>query len=257
LKSTLKNILKQAANPSRFNVMAGKVTSRLFENNSKAKIQVNLSWIQENLECYETYASKINPAIWLESKAIGTDIAKRAEDVLREIEYDLGGGAIYTFLYFIIRFTQPLNVVETGVAAGFSSYAILAALEKNKKGKLYSSDFPYFRLPNPEKYIGVIVPEDLKKGWSLFIEGDEKNLPKILNKVDSINLFHYDSDKSYTGRKKALAMVSNKLSQAPIILMDDIQDNSHFHDMVKDMNREDWHIFEFKGKYVGMIGKLA
>lgn len=257
MKSTLKNILKQATKPSRFNVMAGKVVSRLFENNSKTSIQTNLTWIKEGLECYETYASQINPAIWIESKAIGEDITKRSEDILRGIEYDLGGGGLYTFLYFIIRLTKPKNVVETGVAAGFSSYAILAALEQNKTGKLFSSDFPYFRLPNPEKYIGVIVPDELKKNWTLLIEGDEKNLPKIMNEVDSIDLFHYDSDKSYKGRKKALAMVSSKLSQTAIILMDDIQDNSHFHDMVMDIKREDWRIFEFKGKYVGMIGMLA
>lgn len=257
MKSTLKNIFTQAAKPSRFNVMAGKVISRIIESNSEADKQENLRWIKENLGCYETYASNINPGIWLESKTIGEEIATRAEDILREIEYDLGGGGIYTFLYFIARLTQPKNVVETGVAAGFSSYAILAALEKNKKGKLFSSDFPYFRLPNPEKYIGVVVPDELKKNWSLFIEGDEKNLPKIMHEVDTVDLFHYDSDKSNRGREYALSLVSEKLSENAVILMDDIQDNFHFCNLVKKINSEEWRIFEFNGKYVGMVGKLV
>ena len=257
MKSTLANILKQAVKPSRFRVMTGKVASRVFERISKTSHQDNLRWIESNVESYESYASKVDQALWLESKEVGEIIATRAEKVLSEIEHDLGGGAIHTFLYFIARYIQPNNVVETGVAAGFSSYSILQALEKNDHGELFSSDFPYFRLPNPEKYIGIIVPDNLRKNWTLLVEGDEKNLPIIIGKVESIDLVHYDSDKSYKGRKNALAMISNKLSANAIILMDDIQDNLHFHDMVKDMNREDWHIFEFKGKHVGMIGKLA
>lgn len=257
MKSTLKNILKQASKPSRFSVMAGKVASRIMEVDSAADKQENLQWIQENLECYETYASNTNQTMWSESKSIGEEIEKRAEEVLREIEYDLGGGAIYTFLYFIVRITQPKTVVETGVAAGFSSYAILAALEKNKVGKLFSSDFPYFRLPNPEKYIGVIVPDELKENWSLYIEGDEKNLPKIINKVDSIDLFHYDSDKSNRGREYALGNVSRKFSDNAILLMDDIQDNTHFFNLIKNTKPVEWRIFEFSGKYVGMIGGIG
>jgi hypothetical protein len=35
--------------------------------------------------------------------------------------------------------------------AGFSSSAILTALKENGEGILYSSDFPYFRIKNPEK----------------------------------------------------------------------------------------------------------
>ena len=44
---------------------------------------------------------------------------------------------------------------------------LLQAIEKNNVGKLFSSDFPYFRLENPEQYIGIVVPNDLKKNWRL------------------------------------------------------------------------------------------
>ena len=94
---------------------------------------------------------------------------------LKKIKYDLGGGGFYPLLFFIVKYIKPNIVVETGVAAGFSSYAILKAIEENKKGRLYSSDFPYFRIPNPEKYIGIIVPEKLKKSWDLLIDGDNIN----------------------------------------------------------------------------------
>ena len=76
---------------------------------------------------------------------------------MENIQYNLGGGADYPLLYFLTRYLNPENVLETGVAAGFSSYAILSALQKNRKGTLYSSDFPYLRIKNPERYIGIVV----------------------------------------------------------------------------------------------------
>lgn len=160
-------------------------------------------------------------------------------------------------LNFITRYMEPDCIVETGVAAGFSSYSFLSAIKANGRGKLYSSDFPYFRIPNPESYIGVIVEESLKDNWSLCIDGDEICLPKIVRSVNKVDIFHYDSDKSYSGRKFAFSVISKVLSRDGIILMDDIQDNSFFYDYVEDNNPESWCVFEFQGKYVGMIGKLT
>ena len=107
-------------------------------------------------------------------------------------------------LYFLIRKFNLINIVETGVAAGWSSLAILKAFKKNGKGKLYSSDFPYFRLENPEKYIGYLAKDESNKdNWFLDIRGDDIALPEIVKKLDNntIDLFHYDSDKSYDAKK--------------------------------------------------------
>ncbi len=169
----------------------------------------------------------------------------------------MGGGGIYPFLYFITLFTKPDCIVETGVGAGFSSYAFLAAIKVNGRGKLYSSDFPYFRLPDPESYIGIVVEESLKDNWELYIDGDEANLPRILNSIKEVDIFHYDSDRTYSGRKMAMSLIERSLSEDGIILMDDIQDNSFFRDYVEEKNAQSWYIFKFKGKYVGMIGKLT
>ena len=160
-------------------------------------------------------------------------------------------------LYFLTRYLNPKNVLETGVAAGFSSYAILSALQKNGKGTLYSSDFPYFRIKDPEKYIGIVVEKSLRKNWNLFIEGDENNLPKIFKTVKKIDIFSYDSDKTYSGRSKTLKKVSNFLTENSVIIMDDIQDNSFFHDYIKENNISNWKVFEFHNKYLGIIGKLV
>ena len=47
------------------------------------------------------------------------------------------------FLYYLCRIIKPTNVVETGVAYGLSSLFILAALNKNKHGNLFSIDSKY------------------------------------------------------------------------------------------------------------------
>jgi hypothetical protein len=73
--------------------------------------------------------------------------------------------------------------LETGVAAGYSSCAFLEAMNKNKIGKLFSSDFPYFRIPNPDQYIGILVDKKYKKNWKLFLDGDERNIIKIKKKL--------------------------------------------------------------------------
>ena len=62
---------------------------------------------------------------------------------------EFGGNYAVEILYFIARISKPKNILETGVAAGYSSYTFLKAIKKNKVGTLYSSDFPYFRLKNP------------------------------------------------------------------------------------------------------------
>lgn len=253
----LKNVFVQALKRKRFFVMLKKVKNRFFDNKGMLSKQENLEWLMSHCSNFETLAKELDPLLWDETLLMSKKLESRAHKVLREIEYDLGAGGIYPFLYFITRYTVPDCIVETGVAAGFSSYAFLSAIKVNGKGKLYSSDFPYFRLPNPERYIGVVVEESLTDSWSLYIDGDEINIPKIFNIVTQVDIFHYDSDKSYSGRELVVTMVEKKMSDKGIILMDDIQDNSYFHDYIKNNHVPIWYVFRFQNKYVGMAGKLT
>src|SRR5690606_16620543 len=108
-------------------------------------------------------------------------------------------------LYFLIRRRNPHITIETGVAAGFSSETIFHALKKNASGgKLFSSDFPYFRQDNPERYIGALVSDEFRADWPLYIEGDDRNLEKIYAQAPRFDFFHYDSDKRYAAREKTL-----------------------------------------------------
>jgi hypothetical protein len=182
-------------------------------------------WANENSISLHDYCNKINPRIWQESIKAFNQIELQGMKTLNSISHSLGGGGASPLIYFHCRIIKPKIVVETGVAAGWSSFSILEALRVNGQGQLYSSDLPYFRLKNPEQYIGCIVPESLRKNWYLDFRGDEIAIPEICSKVQNIGIFHYDSDKSYSGRLFAIKQIQKKLSLNSIVIFDDIQNN--------------------------------
>ena len=49
-----------------------------------------------------------------------------------------------------------------------------------------------------------MVPASMRKQRELFYEGDSINLPRILSAVHSIDLVHYDSDKSVSREGRCL-----------------------------------------------------
>jgi predicted O-methyltransferase YrrM len=207
----------------------------------------------ELLQTIEPFAMSVSLELWSEAAAFAESLHEQGAARLAALPVKLGGGGRYDLLYFLTRFLRPRIVVETGVAAGYSTQAILKALQVNGSGRLYSSDFPYFRLDQPEQYIGILVDDSLKANWELYVEGDAKNLRQIAAKIDRVDLLHYDSDKTYQGRKSALKILEPLLSQDAIIVMDDIQDNSFFHDYVRDTTRV-WRVFDGGEKLVGLIG---
>jgi predicted O-methyltransferase YrrM len=212
--------------------------------------------LNQNLIDFEDFAKNIDQNLWQESVTFSQELEHKSKEILSKLSIGIGGGGIYPLIYFVTRHKKPKITVETGVAAGYSSQTFLSAIDKNGFGKLYSSDFPYFRIDNPEKYIGILVDEKLKSNWNLYIDGDKTNLPKIMSEIDSIDLFHFDSDKSYEGRIFATNLIKNKLSENAIVFYDDINDNTHFYDYVTQNNIKNYKVFKFMGKYIGMIGNF-
>lgn len=250
------NILRQALNPGRALVMARKVMSRMFDPAGDISPAENAVWLQQHATSFSALASELNASLWTQTQQATKELEAHGDSVLAQIPHKLGGGGMHELLYFLVRFRQPQTTVETGVATGFSSAAILRAIHENGTGELFSSDFPYFRVPDPERYIGCVVPTELRDPWTLLIEGDATNLPKILATTEQIDLFHYDSDKSYSGRAKAVELISPVLNVDALFIMDDIDDNSFFHDHVMRTRPSQWFVFEHRGRHVGVIGKL-
>ena len=78
-------------------------------------------WLKSERSSFEKLAISRDPKLWSETEKNSTLLEEHAAKILGKIEYDLGGGGAYPFLYFITRYMEPDCIVETGVAAGFSS----------------------------------------------------------------------------------------------------------------------------------------
>ncbi len=248
----MKNILINIIKNKYFLTILKKIFKRFEKDTSiEAKRWAQLNTVQST----EEFCSSIDPILFNEINEEIKTIEEHAKKKILELPVKLGGAGNYKLLYFLIRKIKPLNVVETGVAAGWTSLAILRALKKNGKGFLYSSDFPYFRLKDPEQYIGYLAKDEInKENWFLDIRGDDIALPNIMSKLKnkSIDLFHYDSDKSYSGRNNAMKILNSKLNSKTIIIFDDIQNNFHLRDYVK-KNQKSFCILAFEEKYLGIL----
>ncbi|MCB9991005.1 MAG: class I SAM-dependent methyltransferase [Rhodospirillales bacterium] len=240
-----------------FSVMAEKALLRFKEKDYQKQSESVRTWCAAHAMSCDDFMRSLDLKLYEETQAAAAEIERHCRLKLSTIELDLGGGGNYPLLYFLVRYLQPENVIETGVAAGWSSQAMLTALAKNDgDGKLYSSDFPYFRYEEPEKLVGFVVDESFKSRWRLFIEGDKFNLPAIMKETGAVDLFHYDSDKSYSGRRFAYETVRKKLSDRAVVIFDDIQDNFHFRDFVTAQDVP-FCVFEFEGKYIGLTGSIV
>ncbi len=247
----LKNLVLNALRPGYAKVLVHKVLKRL-EKNEEPKAR---AWAEQKVRrTIQEFCRASDEVIWNEADAESRALERTAQSVLSKIPYHLGGGGAHPLLYFLIRTHRPRVVFETGVAAGWSSSAILTALDKNQHGNLFSSDFPYFRLSEPEKYVGALVDERLEDRWNLDVRGDALAIPNFLSQIGShpVDFLHYDSDKSYSGRDFVLRALLEKFSNTAVLLIDDIQDNFHFRDFVTQHELEH-EVFAFEGKFVGLV----
>ena len=246
---SLRNIARNATRPDYLPVMARKLAGRLRPSHRSAALR----WCAEVAEDLPRFASSLDPALWAEAEEFGREFRARARAQLAALGVELGGGGHFQLVYFLVRHLQPTVVLETGVAAGWTSSAILTALERNGGGTLYSSDFPYFRLEEPERYVGCLVEDRLRGDWHLGVKGDRANLAEFLPEIDRIDFVHYDSDKTAEGRTYALERIAPKLAPGAPVMMDDIDDNTFFRDWVASSGRP-YRVFARGRKYVGLTG---
>lgn len=136
-------------------------------------------------------------------------------------------------LYCCVRHIKPEMLVETGVAVGSSSYAILIALEKNQKGFLNSIDIGYNHTFSDGFQTGKIIPENLKQRWHLTIGDSKEKLPELLKKIVHLDFFYHDSDHSYEHMMFEFKTIFPFLSNHSYILADDIYFHTAFDDFTK------------------------
>ena len=147
------------------------------------------------------------------------------------------------FLYWLVRKLNPKTIVQTGVCNGLSSAFMMLGLVKNgAEGSLHVIDLPpVFNSKDAAwtvkgKVYGVVIPEGKSSGWMVpdayrnrfdLWTGDAKAvLPKMVDKVNSVDLFYHDSDHTYDHMMFEFREAKRKLKAGGLIVGDDVSWNA-------------------------------
>ena len=253
LKRVAKTFLGYAKRPDLYPELGRKIIKNIFRRKSafKGKEKTNL-WAANIAISQEEAIEKLFGFSFQKFAERFPDDYQNALEIQNNCPIKMGGAGALELIFAACEFTKAENVVETGVAYGWSSFATLLSLEK-RNGTLYSSDMPYLG-QDGDQYVGCIVPEKLKNNWKLFRHADRESLPKILKETPQIDVVHYDSDKSYEGMKWAYEILFPRVKKGGVFISDDINDNSAFQDFCEEKNISPT-VVDFEGKFVGLFVK--
>jgi predicted O-methyltransferase YrrM len=134
--------------------------------------------------------------------------------------------------YLMCRLLEPDVVVETGVAYGVSSAFILRALEENGRGVLHSVDLPPLRREY-ERFWGVAVDRGLEGRWKLHRGSSVRVLPRLLEELETVDLFVHDSLHTYRNMRREFEAVWPRLRDGGVILADDVERNRAFGELLR------------------------
>jgi len=180
------------------------------------------------------------------------EIIKQSEAAAAACPVKMGGAGDLDLLYQLAEHCQARSVIETGVAYGWSSLALLLSLNK-RDGTLVSTDLPYAGLEN-DPYVGCVVPADLRGNWKLLRGADRQRIFEAIELAGTLDLCHYDSDKSYSGRMWTYPRLWDALRSGGIFISDDIGDNMGFADFVRSISIRPIIVHSGE-KYVGILQK--
>lgn len=141
-------------------------------------------------------------------------------------EYDVEVQTART-LYVLVRWRQPDVILETGIARGLSSFALLSAAEMNGRGLVYSCDV------DPES--GGFVPDSLKHRWKKRIfsaKNAQAAFEDLLKDVGDIDFFFHDSNHREDWMRFEFAAVMPRMSGGGILGADDVDLNRAFLDVM-------------------------
>lgn len=181
------------------------------------------------------------------------DLLEAGQAAVSQASIPMGGAGDMELLYQCAEHLQATRVIETGVAFGWSSLALLLSLRQRPQARLVSTDLAYPR-GNSEQYVGCVVPAQLRHQWTLIPYPDRQALPRALKLLPVIDLCHYDSDKSYEGRAWAYPRLWTALRSGGVFISDDVGDNLAFRDFCAQIGQTPV-IYFYKNKYIGIVVK--
>jgi len=124
--------------------------------------------------------------------------------------------------YGLVRLCSPKTVVETGVAQGATTAAILRAMQTNGDGQLHSVDLPVL-YADEQEFVGRLVPAELRARWTLRLGPSRRLLPPLVSAVAPLDVFLHDADHSYEAQLEEYRTVWPHLRPGGVLLSDDIE----------------------------------
>jgi hypothetical protein len=142
--------------------------------------------------------------------------------------WDDADPALARTAWCLVRHLRPERVVETGVGRGLTSRTVLAALERNDTGRLWSIDLPPAFTPRLQRQTAAAVPPELRARWT-YVEGaSRRRLPRLTTELGRIDLFIHDSMHTTRNVLFELEMVWTALRPGGAMLVDDVNLNRAF-----------------------------
>jgi predicted O-methyltransferase YrrM len=170
--------------------------------------------------------------------------------------YSLGaiGYTEGTYLYAVLRNLRPGVAVETGVANGFSTAFSLLALQANGEGHLHSIDLPreagrdyepgtFYEgegragIP-PGSVPGWLIPPELKERWTLTLGRSQEELPPLLERIGTIDMFMHDSEHSFDCMWFEFHAAWPHLRPGGLLISDDVNSTEAFPRLAVQKGRE-------------------
>jgi hypothetical protein len=146
-----------------------------------------------------------------------------------------GDAGLVRAIWCLVRHLRPVNVVETGVAHGFTSRFILEALAKNGTGHLSSIDLPPLD-PDRRASVGIAVGGAHADRWTLINGSSRRKLPQLLSRLGQIDLFIHDSLHTERNVRFEMDRAWKALRPGGVLVIDDIDVNWGFNSFVRSLS---------------------
>jgi predicted O-methyltransferase YrrM len=155
---------------------------------------------------------------------------------------------LFSLLYVLIKLKKPQLVVETGVANGISTNAIMSALNQySSRGSLHSFDV----LPETKAaYTG-------KGKWKFHLldkKRTHKQLSAAVRNSPLVDIWLHDPNHGYRWQKFEYLLALSRLKEDGILISDDIDASPAWGQLAKSHFKESYIIFDSR-KFVGIAFK--
>jgi predicted O-methyltransferase YrrM len=131
-----------------------------------------------------------------------------------------------TFLHAAVRLAKPSVVLETGVANGLSTEAILHALSTNVHGVLYSIDV--------RNDVGALVTDAGRWILRMVDTADPGSFERVISTLPDIDLFFHDADHGYASQMREFRSIWPRLRPGGFLASDDVDASYAFIDFTEE-----------------------